>query len=219
MPFQVIPDYHHLRSFGSVCFVLLQSHEHNKLEPRSRFCCFLGYGETQKGYRCYDLVSHCLRVSCNVVFWEHRSFVKLSHFRASLSSSFVLDIFPDQAHIPFVIALAPDPLVVTPDYTIDFSIQPPDILDLFPSSPFNEQVEDEQVEDELPNPELGSPAPAQPDDHAQDIPPRHSTRVRSVPTHLFDYHCYTALVTLHEPHTYREASTDPFMADCNETGA
>ena len=43
------PDHRHLRSFGSACFVLLQPHEHNKLEPRSRFCCFLGYGETQKG--------------------------------------------------------------------------------------------------------------------------------------------------------------------------
>ena len=70
-------------------------------------------------------------------------------------------------------------------------------------------MEDEQVEDELPNPELGSPAPASPDDHAQDIPPRHSTQVRSVPTHLLDYHCYTTLATLHEPHTYREASIDP----------
>ena len=27
------PDYHHLRSFGSACFILLQPHEHNKLEP------------------------------------------------------------------------------------------------------------------------------------------------------------------------------------------
>ena len=62
------PDYHHLRSFGSAYFVLLQSHEHNKLEPRSRLCCFLGYGETQKGYRCYDPVFHHLRVSLNVVF-------------------------------------------------------------------------------------------------------------------------------------------------------
>ena len=72
-------------------------------------------------------------------------------------------------------------------------------------------MEDEQVKDELSNPELGShaPAPAPPDDHAQDIPPRHSTRVRSVPTHLLDYHCYTALATLHEPYTYHEASTDP----------
>ena len=69
-------------------------------------------------------------------------------------------------------------------------------------------MENEQVEDELPNPELGSPAPALPNDHAQDISPHHSTRVRSVPTHLLDYRCYTALTTLHEPHTYREASTN-----------
>ena len=27
------PHYHHLRSFGSACFVFLQPHEHNKLEP------------------------------------------------------------------------------------------------------------------------------------------------------------------------------------------
>ena len=60
-----------------------------------------------------------------------------------------------------------------------------------------------------PNPELGSPAPAPLEDLAQDIPPRHSTWVRSIPTHLLDYHCYIALTTLYEPHTYREASIDP----------
>ena len=215
------PDYRHIRSFGSACFALLQPHEHNKLEPRSRLCCFLDYGETQKGYRCYDPVSHRLHVSRNVVFWKYRSFIELSHFRVSLSSSSVLDLFLNEAHIPFVIApdppvVAPDPTVVAPDSLVDFSVQPPDIFDPFPSSPFNENVEDEQVEDELPNAELGSPAPAPPNDHAQDIPPRHSTRVRSVSIHLLDYHYYTALATLHEPHTYREASTNPFMANCNE---
>ena len=124
---------------------------------------------------------------------EHRSFVELSHFRASLSSSSVLDLFPDEAHIPPVVA--PDPNVVAPDSPVDFSVQPPDILDPFSSSPFNEQVEDEQVEDELPNPELGSPASAPPNDHAQDIPPRHLTRVRSIRTHLLDYHCYIESMT------------------------
>ena len=119
-------DYHHLRSIDFACFILLQPYEHNKLEPRSRLCCFLGYDETQKGYRCYDPVSHRLRVSRNVVFWEHRSFVELSHFRASLSSSSVLDLFLEEAHIPSVAAL---------DSPIDFSVQPPDILDSFPSSP------------------------------------------------------------------------------------
>jgi len=70
-------------------------------------------------------------------------------------------------------------------------------------------VEDEQVKDEPPNPELGSTALAPPEDLAQDIPPYHLTRVRSILTHLLDYHCYTILATLHEPHTYRKASTDP----------
>ena len=94
------PDYHHLHSFGSACFILLQPHEHNKLEPRSRLCCFLGYGETQKGYRYYDPVSHRLRVSRNVVFWEHRLSVEFSHFRSSLTTSSVLEIFPNKSHVP-----------------------------------------------------------------------------------------------------------------------
>ncbi|RVW24113.1 Retrovirus-related Pol polyprotein from transposon TNT 1-94 [Vitis vinifera] len=185
-------NYHHLRSFGSACFVLLQPHEHNKLEPRSRLCCFLGYGETQKGYRCYDPVSHRLRVSRNVVFWEHRLFVELSHFRSFLTNSSVLEIFPDESLVPSTNTFDPH---------LDFS---PDIFDASPR-----QVADEQINNELPHFEPGSPAPALPEDPPQDIPPRHSTRVRSIPPHLLDYHCYTALATLHEPQTYREASTDP----------
>ena len=92
---------------------------------------------------------------------------------------------------------------------MDFSIQPPDIFDTSPRSPSNEQVEDEQVNDELPLFEPGSPTPALPEDLLQDIPPCHSIRVRSIPAHLLDYHCYTALATLHESHAYRKASTDP----------
>ena len=67
-------------------------------------------------------------------------------------------------YIPSVAAF--DPLVATLDSPVVFSIQPSDVLDPFPSSPFNEQVEDEQVEDEIPNPELGSLAPAPPKDLA-----------------------------------------------------
>ena len=201
------PDYHHLCFFSFACFVLLQPHEHNKLEPRSRFCCFLGYDKTQKEYWCYDPVSHYHRISHNVVFWEHRSFVELSHFPTSLSSFSILNILPGEAHIPFV--TAPNPPVVTLDSPTDFFVQPLDITNPFPSSPFNEQVEDEQVEDELPNLKLGSPGPALPKDLTQNIPPRYSTQVRSILAHLLDYHCYTTLDTLHEPHTYREASTDP----------
>ena len=69
--------------------------------------------------------------------------------------------------------------------------------DIFDASP--RQVEDEQVDDELAHLEPGSPAPAPPEDPPQDIPPNHSTQVRSIPTHLLDYHCYTALTTLLKP--------------------
>ena len=119
-------------------------------------------------------------------------FVELSHFLSSLTTSSVLEIFPDESLVPST---------DTFDSPLGFS---PNIFDASPR-----WVEDEQVDDELPHLELGSPAPAPPEDSPQDIPPRHSTRVRSIPTDLLDYHCYTALATLHEPQTYREASTDP----------
>ena len=135
--------------------------------------------QNSKGYRCYDPVSHRLRVSRNVVFWENRLFVELSHFRFSLTNSSILEIFPDEALVPSTNTFDPP---------LDFS---PDIFDASPR-----QVEDEQVDDELPHLEPGSPAPALPEDPPQDIPPRHSTRVRSIPPHLLDYHCYTAIVTL-----------------------
>ena len=190
-------DYHHLRSFSSACFVLLQPHEQNKLEPRSRLCYFLGYDKTQKGYRCYYPVSHCLHVSQNVVFWEHHSFVELSHFRSSLTTSSVLEIFSDEPHLPSTL-----------DPPLDFYIQLPDIFDASLGSPSNEQEEDEQVDDELPHFELESLAPALPEDFPQDILPHPSTQVRSIPAHLLDYHCYTAFAILHKPHTYHEASTN-----------
>ena len=68
------------------------------------------------------------------------------------------------------------------------------------------QVKDEQVDDELPHLGPRSPAPIPPKYLAQDIPSRHSTWVKSIPAHLLDYHCYTALAILYEPHTYYEAS-------------
>jgi hypothetical protein len=59
------------------------------------------------------------------------------------------------------------------------------------------------------------PAPSVPLESPTDI--CHSIRVRAPPSHLTDYHCYFTLATLHEPHTYREASTNPLwqlaMAD------
>uniref|UniRef100_A0A2N9GQ28 Reverse transcriptase Ty1/copia-type domain-containing protein n=1 Tax=Fagus sylvatica TaxID=28930 RepID=A0A2N9GQ28_FAGSY len=192
-PFELLygklPDYSSLRVFGCVCFVSLPSHERNKLEPRSRLCCFLGYGISQKGFRCYDPISRRLRISRHVEFWEHQTFSSRQHF--PFISSSMTPIFTDPS-----IDLYPDP--------VRDSAPPPSSSDV-PSLVLS--------------PAAGSPdsdpAPSAPSESPTDI--RRSTRVRAPPSHLSDYHCYFALATLHEPHTYREASTNPLwqqaMAD------
>ncbi|GFZ02718.1 hypothetical protein Acr_15g0013260 [Actinidia rufa] len=76
--YSTTPNYALLRVFGSAYFVLLQPHKRNKLEPRSRLCCFLGYGIEHKGYRYYDPISKRLRISRHVEFWEDVKFSDIS---------------------------------------------------------------------------------------------------------------------------------------------
>ena len=78
--FGTAPNYNLLKVFGYVCFVFLQPHKRIKLQPRSQLCCFLGYGLEEKGYRYYDPVAKCLRVSRHLVFWEHKMFYSLPSF-------------------------------------------------------------------------------------------------------------------------------------------
>lgn len=66
--YHVSPNYTTIHTFGCVHFILLHPHEHNKLQPRSRLYCFLGYGIEQKGYQCYDPIDHRLRISHHVFF-------------------------------------------------------------------------------------------------------------------------------------------------------
>ncbi|KAL0540368.1 hypothetical protein IC582_024605 [Cucumis melo] len=94
------PNYSNLKTFGCACFVLLHPHEHTKLEPRARLCCFLGYGTEHKGFRCWDPLSNRLRISRHVTFWEHTMFSRLSSFHTSFSSpqpfftDTSIDLFP-----------------------------------------------------------------------------------------------------------------------------
>uniref|UniRef100_A0A2N9EUE1 Integrase catalytic domain-containing protein n=1 Tax=Fagus sylvatica TaxID=28930 RepID=A0A2N9EUE1_FAGSY len=142
-----------------------------------------------RGFRCYDPISRRLRISRHVEFWEHQTFSSRQHF--PFISSSMTPIFTDPS-----IDLYPDP--------VRDSTQPPSSSDV-PSLVLS--------------PAAGSPdsdpASSAPSESPTDI--CRSTRVRAPPSHLSDYHCYFALATLHEPHTYREASTNPLwqqaMAD------
>ena len=153
-------------------FVILQDHKRNKLQSCSRLCCFLGYGIGKKGYRCYDLISKRLCVSWHVVFWEHKMFYQLSHVPVSLILSIdpLPDLFPEES-------------------STSLSKSPPFITDV-PS----------HASDELPAPIINvlidnAPTvdPAGPSDtHAL----LRSHRVTTLPSHLRDFHCFSALASL-----------------------
>ena len=70
--FQTEPQYTHLHTFGCVRFVHLPTHERSKLSAQSTKCAFLGYASQQKGFICYDTTSKHIRISRNVVLFEHQ---------------------------------------------------------------------------------------------------------------------------------------------------
>ncbi|KAA0047306.1 Retrovirus-related Pol polyprotein from transposon TNT 1-94 [Cucumis melo var. makuwa] len=170
------PNYSNLKTFGCACFVLLHPHEHTKLEPRARLCCFLGYGTEHKGFRCWDPLSNRLRLSRHITFWEHTMFSRLSSFHTSFSSpqafftNTSIDLFPPS--------------------------ESPLGNELAQSAPTSATSDQSSISD-------GSPEPT------PDTPPRRSTRVREPPIHLQDYHYFSTIISLVEPTSYQEASTNP----------
>ncbi|KAA0052263.1 Retrovirus-related Pol polyprotein from transposon TNT 1-94 [Cucumis melo var. makuwa] len=179
-PFEKIygtpPNYSNLKTFGCAYFVLLHPHEHTKLEPRARLCCFLGYGTEHKGFRCSDLLSNRLRISRHVTFWEHTMFSRLSSFHTSFSS--------------------PQPFFTNTSIDLFPPSESPLGNELAQSAPTSTILDQSSISDGRPEP-------------TSDTPPRRSTWVREPPIHLQDYHCFSTIISLVEPTSYQEASTDP----------
>ena len=66
----VKPDLSHLKVFGCIAYVHVPDELRTKLDPKAEKCVFIGYSLEQKGYRCYNPLTHKLRVSRDVVFDE-----------------------------------------------------------------------------------------------------------------------------------------------------
>ncbi|KAI5436969.1 hypothetical protein KIW84_023192 [Lathyrus oleraceus] len=62
---------HSLKVFGSLAFASTLHMHRTKLEPRGRKCVFLGYKNGMKGVILYDINSHTILVSRNVIHHEH----------------------------------------------------------------------------------------------------------------------------------------------------
>ena len=72
------PSYKHLRVFGCEAYSHIPKEFWNKLEPKSRKCIFLGYGEFgEMGYRLWDPESRKILCSNDVYFNESKFHAKL----------------------------------------------------------------------------------------------------------------------------------------------
>jgi hypothetical protein len=152
------------------------THERTKLEPRSRLCCFIGYDIEHKGYRYYDPIAKHLCISHHVTFWEHRFFSGVESF--PLSSFGASPIF---TNVSFDLLPKPTNLDVgIISSSDDFLTGNSNLLD----------------------PPADPPTTFSKTHHSS---PRHLTRVKTIPTHLRDYHCFFAIDSLHEPHSFRKA--------------
>lgn len=194
----ISPAFELLKVWGCVAFVHLQSHEFTKLNPRSRLCCFLGYGIEHKGYRCWDPISKRLRISRHVTFWEHEMFSSLSDFQVPYvsSSPFFTDVSLPLADSPSEPSTPP----------LDASSPQTQPLSPGPVDNASSDHTSHTVDSEGSTNSEGSATPPS-------LPQRRSGRVRQLPSHLRDFQCYTTLLSHHEPTSYKEASADPLWQE------
>jgi len=69
-----IPSYSHIRVFGSLAYAT-NVHVSYKFFPRTQKCIFFCYPLIQNAYKLYDLETHQVFTSCDVVFHEDIFFV------------------------------------------------------------------------------------------------------------------------------------------------
>ncbi|MCO5610634.1 hypothetical protein L7F22_064873 [Adiantum nelumboides] len=64
------PDVSHFKVFGCIAYVHVPHELRTKLDSKVKKCVFIGYSIEQKGYKCYNHVTHQVRMSRDVVFDE-----------------------------------------------------------------------------------------------------------------------------------------------------
>lgn len=74
-PFEILqnhqPDYSHMKTFGCLCFVANTVSHKSKFDVRGFKCIFLGYLLGQRAYKAYDVNTHKVLISRDIIFYEN----------------------------------------------------------------------------------------------------------------------------------------------------
>jgi hypothetical protein len=68
--FHIQPNYLSLRVSGCTCWPNIRPYNQHKLQFRSKQYVFLEYSNQHKGFKCLDVSTGCVYISCDVVFDE-----------------------------------------------------------------------------------------------------------------------------------------------------
>jgi hypothetical protein len=202
--FQSPPTLLHLKVFGCLSYATTIQAHRTKFDSRARKCVFIGYKDGTKGYILYDLHSHNIFLSRNVVFYEHWLPFK-SVLGPTSSNPSPFPLYDDPLDISSNLCVDSPPLSTgSPliDHTLDSNLSSlssvPAVDSFLDSSPLPSPIttatpasqlssyDDSSAEPSLSslNPTI-SPSPTIP------FPTRVSTRTKQPPKYLQDYHCST----------------------------
>ena len=67
--------YRHLRVFGCLAYMHVAKDQRRKLDPKTRPCIFLGYGDDEFGYPLWHLAKKKVIRSRNIIFMEEKTIV------------------------------------------------------------------------------------------------------------------------------------------------